>query len=220
MLDYRTLGARGLYTNSSARQPDAPRLEATFEKSAPDLALCPRDDRLEVAFVGRSNAGKSSVLNAVTGNRRLARTSKTPGRTQAINCFAVAEGGRLVDLPGYGFARAAKAQAATWQRLLERYLGERENLTGVVLVMDVRHPLEPLDRALLDWARRARVPVHALLNKADKLGRARQKAALVRVESALAEAIDVSVQLFSAATGLGRDALIAKLRDWLGNAER
>src|SRR5262249_27616424 len=154
----------------------------------------------------------------VTGNRRLARTSKTPGRTQAINCFAVGRRGRLVDLPGYGFARAAKTQIARWQRLLERYLTERENLAGVVHVMDIRHPLEPLDRALIEWAWAADVPLHALLNKADKLGHARQKDALTRVEAAFADprfSNRFHVQVFSAATGLGRDALLARVAEWL-----
>lgn len=157
------------------------------------------------------------MLNAVTGNRRLARTSKTPGRTQMINCFAAARGGRLVDLPGYGFARVAKATAMRWQREVERYLAERENLAAVVLVMDVRHPFEPLDRALIDWARAAGVPLHVLLNKADKLGRARQSEALARAQAALPNA-HTTVQLFSATTGLGRAALIGRLRGWLEGA--
>jgi GTP-binding protein len=219
LLDYWTFWARELYTNSTAPEPSAARVDATFEKSAPDLRSCPRDGRPEVAFAGRSNAGKSSVLNAVTGNRRLARTSKTPGRTQLINCFATSEGGRLVDLPGYGFARVAKAERRNWQRQVERYLAERETLIAVVLVMDIRHPFEPFDRQLIEWARVARVRLHALLNKADKLGRARRNEALARA-LACAEGCACgelfSVQLFSATTGLGRDALVERLRGWLG----
>ena len=188
-----------------------------FEKSAPDLRSCPRDNRREVAFAGRSNAGKSSVLNAVTGNRKLARTSKTPGRTRLINCFAASRG-RLVDLPGYGFARVPKATAARLQQLLERYLAERANLAAVVLVMDVRHPFEPADLELIAWARAARVPLHALLNKADKLARARRNDALARAEARLAPDA-FTVQLFSAATGLGRAALVGRLRAWLDGTD-
>ena len=195
-------------------KPDAARIDATFEKSAPDLRSCPRDGRPEVAFAGRSNAGKSSVLNAVAGNRRLARTSKTPGRTQLINFFATSCGGRLVDLPGFGYARAAKSKSDGWQRNVERYLSERENLAAVVLVMDVRHPFEPLDRQLIAWARSAHVRLHALLNKADKLGHARQSEALKRAKATLSGEL-FSAQLFSAETGFGRDALIARLHGWL-----
>ena len=155
------------------------------------------------------------MLNALTGNRRLARTSKTPGRTQMINCFSVASGGRLVDLPGYGFARVAKSTAAGWQRQVDRYFAERANLAAVVLVMDIRHPFEPLDRALIDWARLAHMRLHVLLNKADKLGRGRQREALARAATALA-GDGLSVQLFSATSGLGRAELVARLRGWLG----
>ena len=145
------------------------RLEATFLKSAPNLSQCPRDNAAEVAFAGRSNAGKSSVLNAITGNKRMAKVSKTPGRTQLLNLFDLNRGGRLVDLPGYGYAKAGKSAQASWQQSVNDYLSRRDNLVGVVLVTDIRHPGQPYDQELIDWSEASELTLHVLLNKADKL---------------------------------------------------
>lgn len=167
----------------------------------------------EVAFAGRSNAGKSSALNAITGLKGLARTSKTPGRTQLINFFDAPDGGRLVDLPGYGFAQVPEAVKARWRELMEAYLNGREPLTGIMLVMDIRHPLKPFDEQMRAWAGHAGLPVHVLLTKADKLTRNHQNRALAAVRKALPED---SVQLFSATTGQGVDTARGVLAAWLG----
>lgn len=193
-------------------QPE--RIDATFLTSAPTLAECPTDELPEVALAGRSNAGKSSVLNAVTGNRRLARTSKTPGRTQLLNFFSTPLGGRLVDLPGYGYARTSKAAQRGWQNHVEQYLSERENLVAVVLVMDIRHPFEPFDTQLIEWARRAEIPLHLLLNKADKLRHGARLTA-ERLARANLPSDAFSIQLFSATTSIGRAPLIERLTRWL-----
>ncbi len=198
-------------TDSIGRpHPRPERINAVFTKSAPTLTSAPEDDAPEVAFAGRSNAGKSSVLNRITGNRSLARTSKTPGRTQLINFFTTDLGGRIVDLPGYGYAKASKALKREWQAHLEDYLAARRNLVAVVLVMDIRHPFEPFDAQLLNWARAAHMPMHVLLNKADKLRHGARTTALRNARRALPEDL-FSVQLFSAQTGLGRDELIEVL---------
>jgi GTP-binding protein len=197
---------------------DGLRIEARFLVAAPDLARCPSADVPEVAFAGRSNAGKSSVLNQVTGQRRLAHASRTPGRTRLINFFSTRLGGRLVDLPGYGFSRASQAEQRAWRVEIERYLAERRSLAALVIVMDCRHPLEAFDRQLVAWTRVARLPAHLLLNKADKLGHGARLALLRRVERVLAAEIAeglCTVQLFSAVSGLGREVLIGRLEHWL-----
>jgi GTP-binding protein len=193
-------------------RPD--RIEAHFLISAPTLAECPAADVPEVAIAGRSNTGKSSVLNQLTRNRQLARTSKTPGRTQLLNFFSTREGGRLVDLPGYGYARVAKSQKRVWQDNVEDYLARRETLVGVVLVMDVRRPFEPFDVLMINWARQSEVRMHVLLNKADKLKHGAGITALRAAERRLTSPV-FSLQLFSARTGLGRDEAIETLSVWL-----
>ena len=151
------------------------RLEATFLTSAPDLKRCPPNGGAEVAFAGRSNAGKSSVLNQLTGNRRTAKVSKTPGRTQLMNFFDVRTGGRVVDLPGYGYAKAGKEAQKNWQSAVNHYLSYRDALVGIVLVMDIRHPNQAFDQQMLGWASASELRIHVLLNKADKLGNGAQK---------------------------------------------
>jgi GTP-binding protein len=193
-------------------RPD--RIAAHFLISAPTLAECPPADVPEVAIAGRSNSGKSSVLNQLTRNRQLARTSKTPGRTQLLNFFSTTAGGRLVDLPGYGYARVAKSQKRIWQDNVEEYLARRETLVGLVLVMDVRRPFEPFDILMINWARRAEVRMHVLLNKADKLKHGAAVTALRAAEQRLNSPL-FSLQLFSARTGLGRDDAIDTLSLWL-----
>ena len=190
---------------------------AGFLISVAEFRQLPPDQGYEVAFAGRSNAGKSSALNALTRQQSLARISKTPGRTQLINFFTVADERYLVDLPGYGYAKVPLAVRDRWQRLLERYFRERTALRGLLLLMDIRHPLTELDQQLLDWCRRRRLPVHILLTKADKLKRGPALATLQTVTRALAPyGEQVSVQLFSAVTPLGLDEAYAKLDHWLG----
>lgn len=194
---------------------DLQRLEVSFLTSAPSLRKCPPPQGPEVAFAGRSNAGKSSVLNRLTGSRQTARVSKTPGRTQLLNFFAVREGGCLVDLPGYGYAKAQKSTQAAWQESVNEYLSYRENLVAVVLVMDIRHPLQPFDTHLLDWAHDSGIPMRVLLNKADKLKHGARQNTLRNVQQKLAGNPFAQVQSFSATSGLGQAELLATLVDWL-----
>ncbi len=193
---------------------------ATFLTSAAKLAQCPPDEGWEVAFAGRSNAGKSSAINSLTKNKKLAKTSKTPGRTQLINFFEMSETQRLVDLPGYGFAKVPRAVKVEWVKQLENYLAKRECLQGMVLLMDVRHPLQPFDQQMLDWALAAHMPVHILLTKADKLKRGPASSTLLQVQSQLKDHQDlVSVQLFSSLKHTGHKELIAVLDSWLTDPE-
>ncbi len=191
---------------------------ARFLISAPTLAQCPADSGAEVAFAGRSNAGKSSAINSLTRQKALARTSKTPGRTQLINHFSIGNDAerRLVDLPGYGYAKVPEKVKLEWQRHLSDYLQRRASLRGLVLVMDVRHPLTEFDQTMLGWADAQEMPVHILLTKADKLKRGAAASALQQVRSRLREWEDlVSIQLFSALKGQGIDTLEQRLDAWL-----
>ncbi len=189
---------------------------ASFLTSAPSLRQCPPDIGAEVAFAGRSNAGKSSAINALTGQRKLARTSKTPGRTQLLNFFALDETRRLVDLPGYGFAQVPLAVKNEWQRNLDEYLSSRASLRGLVLLMDIRHPLQPFDTQMLDWAKRAAMPVHVLLTKSDKLNFGAAKTALLGVRNQLPRAAtETTIQLFSSLNNAGLDTLQQRLNEWL-----
>ncbi|MEE4658991.1 MAG: ribosome biogenesis GTP-binding protein YihA/YsxC [Halieaceae bacterium] len=189
---------------------------AHFLTSASRLQQCPEDSGWEVAFAGRSNAGKSSAINALTGNSKLARTSKTPGRTQLINFFALDDQRRLVDLPGYGFAKVPEAVKRAWVQQIEQYLQHRQSLRGLILLMDVRHPLQPFDQMMLDWAVAAAMPVHILLTKADKLKKGPANSALLQLRGKLADRADlVSVQLFSALKKTGMEPLTQVLDAWL-----
>lgn len=190
--------------------------QAEFLTSAPTLAKCPADSGVEVAFAGRSNAGKSSAINTLTENKRMARTSKTPGRTQLINFFTLSDNQRLVDLPGYGFAKVPLEVKEKWQRHLEEYLRERQSLYGLILLMDCRHPLQDFDRMMLNWTQSCHMPVHILLTKADKLKKGPANNSLLKVRKELEPMKDlVSVQLFSALKRTGLDQLQAKLNQWL-----
>lgn len=190
--------------------------QANFLLSASKFSQCPPDQGWEVAFAGRSNAGKSSAINSLTGNRKLARTSKTPGRTQLINFFSLSDDQRLVDLPGYGFAKVPQSVKKEWTRQLETYLQERQSLRGLVLLMDVRHPLQAFDQQMLDWALAAQMPVHILLTKADKLKNGPASSTLLKLRKQLAGHADlVSVQLFSALKDTGHKELIRVLNAWL-----
>jgi GTP-binding protein len=198
-----------------------PFARSRFLLSAAAPAHFPPPDCVEVAFAGRSNAGKSSALNAITGHKGLARVSKTPGRTQLINFFDVGpEDGvlaRLVDLPGYGFAQVPPEVKRRWAALVEAYLRGRENLQAIVLLMDARHPLTDFDRHLLDWCVAYRRPCHILLTKADKLSRGAAAQQRLAVEKALREwNLPISVQLFSALAGTGTGEIRETLARVLG----
>ena len=189
-----------------------------FLTSAPTLARCPEDSGAEVAFAGRSNAGKSSAINALTQQKALARTSRTPGRTQLINYFGLMNDTtqRLVDLPGYGYAKVPEAVKLEWQRHLSDYLRGRNSLRGLVLLMDVRHPLTEFDQMMLGFADQRNMPVHILLTKADKLKKGPASASLQKVRSQLHDWEDlVSVQLFSALKKDGLAPLSKRLDQWL-----
>ena len=171
---------------------------------------------MEIAFAGRSNSGKSSVINTLAGQRQLARVSKTPGRTQLINFFGLGDGRFLVDLPGYGYAKVPLATRAPWGRVLGEYLRTRDQLAGLALVMDVRHPLTELDWGLLEWFRPTGKPVHVLLTKADKLSRSAALQTLRVVRNTLAAASsNWTAQLFSSLKQTGVDDAEAALRSWL-----
>ncbi len=191
--------------------------QVRFMLSAAQLAQAPPDTGFEVALAGRSNAGKSTALNALCGQRNLARTSKTPGRTQLLNFFRVDEGRHLVDLPGYGFAQVAQSIKLQWQAVLQDYLTGRQSLKGLLLLMDIRHPLQETDRQMLIWSSHRSLPVHILLTKADKLKRG---PALAALQSVLAELRQSewpgSVQLFSGIRHQGVDEGHVVLNRWLG----
>ncbi|MDR7121155.1 ribosome biogenesis GTP-binding protein YihA/YsxC [Rheinheimera soli] len=189
--------------------------KATFLTSAPDIKALPADTGVEVAFAGRSNAGKSSALNTLTRQNGLARTSKTPGRTQLINTFSLSENQRLIDLPGYGFAKVPLAVKEKWQKALSEYLIKRESLKGIVILMDIRHPLKDLDQDLIHWAVQSNLQVLLLLTKADKLSPGPRKKVLMEVtEASMAFMGDVTVQVFSSLTKLGLAELEQKLDQW------
>lgn len=179
------------------------------------MQLAPEDSECEIAFVGRSNAGKSSAINAITGVKGLAKTSKTPGRTQLLNFFTVTEHKYIVDLPGYGYAKVSQSKQKEWAQNLTAYIEKGDHLQGVVLIMDSRHPLTDLDQKMIDWLIHCDLPVHILLTKADKLSRNVAKQTLMAVQRALAEYADrITVQLFSATAPLGLDDARAKLDEW------
>jgi GTP-binding protein len=184
---------------------------ARFLSSAASPGDFPVDEGVEVAFAGRSNSGKSSAINTIVGRRGLARTSRTPGRTQLINFFELEPGRRLVDLPGYGYAKVSEAMRRYWRELIGAYFAGRRSLAGVVLIMDSRHPLKDLDRSLLALAQG--LPVHVLLTKADKIGRSEGARALAAVRRELPA--DAGVQLFSALNGLGAEEARVALRSLL-----
>lgn len=198
--------------------------KATFLTSAAKLSQCPAEQGTEVAFAGRSNAGKSSAINVLTNQRGLARTSKTPGRTQLINFFQVDENHRLVDLPGYGYAKVSEQVKLGWQKTLEDYLQHRDSLAGLILLMDIRHPLKDFDCQMINWCVQSKMPVHILLTKADKLKRGPANAALLKVKqhlksliatTAVEDPLEASVQLFSSLQKTGIDTLVQVLDRWL-----
>ena len=189
-------------------------LQAAFRAAAARPADLLPEGPPEIAFAGRSNVGKSSAINALAGRRSLARTSKTPGRTQTINFYDLGDQARLVDLPGYGYARVSRGLRAQWGELVDAYLRSRAALAGVVVLMDARHPLTDLDRQLLGWLQSRRLLV--LLSKADKLSRPQQQQVLKAVSAAL----NADVRLFSSATRQGVEECRGVLDEWLEQAAR
>jgi GTP-binding protein len=189
---------------------------ARYLISATNLEQCPPDEAREVAFVGRSNAGKSSAINVLTGQSKLARTSKTPGRTQLLNYFEIAPQRYIVDLPGFGYAKVPLDLKHRWQRHLEQYLQKRKSLRGLVLMMDIRHPFTDFDQMLVKWSVDSGLPLHVLLTKADKLSRGAARTQLLAATKQLQSmGPDMSVQLFSVPAKVGADELRAKLDSWL-----
>jgi len=190
-----------------------------FAGSADQLSQCP-DSVAEVAFAGRSNAGKSSAINAITRNPKLARTSKTPGRTQLINHFAVDEQRYIVDLPGYGYAQVSKSRQKAWRASMLRYLTRRESLRGLVVVMDIRHPLRDSDWAMIEIQQESNADLHLLLTKADKVSRSQQRKTVFQVQQEVQEAgISATIQDFSALKGTGLDDAHRVLDAWLFDRE-
>ncbi|MBL8385872.1 MAG: YihA family ribosome biogenesis GTP-binding protein [Burkholderiales bacterium] len=192
---------------------------AAFHTTVASIADLNFPSTAEVAFVGRSNSGKSSAINTLANRRRLAFSSKTPGRTQQINFFSVGTGRFLVDLPGYGYAKVQKSERQRWMGFVSDYLQTRGSLTGLVLIMDARHPLTELDRQLLQWFLPRSIPVHVLLTKADKLGREEQARTLRAVRAALAEfGGTCTASLFSSLARAGVDEASRVVEGWLGLA--
>ncbi|MGA0960543.1 MAG: ribosome biogenesis GTP-binding protein YihA/YsxC [Sedimenticolaceae bacterium] len=198
-----------------SRSVNSTYFQASFITSAAKLSQSPEDTGYEIAFAGRSNAGKSSAINTLCQQTALARTSRTPGRTQLLNFFRIDDQRRLVDLPGYGYAAVAQDIKADWQGALADYLEKRECLRGVILMMDSRHPLKDYDIQMLEWANHIEIPVHVLLTKVDKLNRKEQAISLERVDAALKEfSLEFSVQLFSSLKRWGVDEAHKKLDQW------
>lgn len=173
------------------------------------------DSGTEIAFAGRSNVGKSSAINAITTRKGMARTSKTPGRTQQIIFFELSPSHRLVDLPGYGFAKVPRAVKHQWTRTVEHYLSERTSLKGLILLMDVRRPLTELDQQMLYWCNQCAMPVHTLLTKADKLSKSQANNALLRVRRSVDWMEGASVELFSTRNKHGVESAQNRVRHWL-----
>ncbi len=190
--------------------------QARFLQSATTNNTLPPELGFEVAFAGRSNAGKSSTLNRLCQQKSLARTSKTPGRTQLINFFSLPEGKYLVDLPGYGYAKVPEKVKLEWQTFIENYLTNRFTLCGLVIVMDIRRPMQENDLNMLNWAESRNLPIHIVLNKSDKLKHGQAKTTMLKTQQQLKKYKNpCSVQMFSALKGVGLDELIQQLDTWL-----
>lgn len=192
--------------------------DARFLTSAHEAHQFVPDTGTEVAFAGRSNAGKSSAINTILNRRNFARTSKSPGRTQLINFFSLAENQRLVDLPGYGYARVSQSVRKHWQGLLEEYFQYRQSLTGVIVVVDSRRMLGDFDWQMLDWCRAIECPAHVLLTKADKLKRQAADKALAASKKELSGV--ATAQLFSATKGRGLEEALQQLNAFLAPVDR
>ena len=185
---------------------------ASYVLSAHELKQLPQDEGFEVAIAGRSNAGKSSAINTLTDQKSLARTSKTPGRTQQIVIFKLDEDRRIMDLPGYGYAKVPLKLKAHWRKIMERYFQTRTCLKGVVLVMDIRHPMREFDQQMLAWCESAGLPCHILLTKGDKLKRGPAQSTLLKIKRDLPA--NASIQVFSSLKKTGLEVLVDKLSEW------
>ena len=185
---------------------------ASYVLNAHELKQLPKDQGIEVAIAGRSNAGKSSAINTLTDQKSLARTSKTPGRTQQIVIFELDENRRIADLPGYGYAKVPLKLKEHWRKVMARYFETRKCLRGVVLVMDIRHPMREFDLQMLNWCETTGVPCHILLTKADKLKRGPAQSTLLKVRRDLPAV--ASVQVFSSLNKSGLEELVDKLSVW------
>ena len=192
--------------------------EAQFIKSANALSQFVPDDGSEVAVAGRSNSGKSSAINVIVNRRQFARTSKTPGRTQLVNFFSLQEGRRLVDLPGYGFARVSDSVRRHWGELLSQYFKSRESLNGLLLIVDIRRKLTDYDRQMMAFTDEVQLPIHILLTKADKLKRGQMATAVLQVRKEVGDR--ATVQAFSALNRQGEDEARAMLEKFLGAGEK
>jgi GTP-binding protein len=200
----------------SQRQNNHYYRQAKFLISAASKKQFPTDGSIEVAFVGRSNAGKSSAINALCDNKSLAKISKTPGRTRLVNYFSIDEQRSLVDLPGYGYAKVPHPVKQEWKKLMEQYLQRSESLRGLVIIMDIRHPLKEFNIQMLDWCQHFGLPAHLLLTKADKLKKGPAQATLLKIKKELGnQGYDASVQIFSALKKTGLDELVSKMNDWM-----
>ena len=188
---------------------------AKFVVSNQNVANCPKTNIPEYAFIGRSNVGKSSLINMLTNQKNLAKTSSKPGKTQLINHFIINDNWNLVDLPGYGYAKVPSAVKKDWHRNIDQYLQKRAALCGLVLMMDIRHPLKEFDKTMIEWSLNSQVPLHILLTKCDKLKRGAQSKALFAVKKQLPD--NVSVQLFSSTHAIGKDQFLIQLRIWLAD---
>lgn len=189
--------------------------QVIFFRAVHDPAELPPDASAEVAFAGRSNAGKSSAINALVNRKHLAFVSKTPGRTQTINFFSLDSQRYLVDLPGYGYSTVPAKERRHWEKLISAYLQTRASLRGLVLVMDVRHAFTTLDRRLLDWIAPLEKPAHVLLTKADKVGKREAMTALQSAQAAACHCPNCAVQLFSSTTGIGLGPARKTIAQWL-----
>lgn len=190
--------------------------QAKFLISAASAKQFPTDGHLEVAFAGRSNAGKSSAINTLCDNKGLAKISKTPGRTRLVNYFTIDDERCLVDLPGYGYAKVPLPVKQQWEKLMEDYLQRSESLRGLVVIMDIRHPLKDFDIQMLNWCEHFGLPAHLLLTKADKLKKGPAQSTLLKIKKVLAEqGYNASVQIFSALNKTGLDELVNTINAWM-----
>ncbi len=193
---------------------------ARFLTSSTTQKTLPEALGLEVAFAGRSNSGKSSTLNCLCDQKGLARVSKTPGRTQLINFFELPDGNRLVDLPGYGYAKVPERLKLEWQKFIESYMTERNTLTGLVIIMDIRHPMRDYDHIMLSWAESRQLPTHLILNKSDKLKHGAVSKTVLETRKALKEYdLPTSVQAFSSLKKIGVNELANQLNQWFEKDE-
>ena len=206
-------------TSNIKQLPDLLR-NPEFILGAAEPSQFPDDDLVEIAFAGRSNVGKSSAINAISNRRKLARTSKQPGRTQQINFFSMGEHARLVDLPGYGFAQVPLAVKKKWQETIHKYLADRPNLVILVLLMDIRHPLTDLDIQMLTWARDSDLPTQVLLTKADKLKKGKIASTVLKVVGELKKLNgQFGVEPFSSQNYTGVDKMRHQIDDWVNNSK-